>query len=384
MPSTTRTSNDTPGVVPCKPLEILAEPAELRCSTCYNWYNPVPTEADKIRIPRNKPFLKRWAKRLVRDHCPKCRQEMVDLALVKAEEDTTRANHEEESKVSALKKEKLALQQKLRREDAIWDVRLYQDLIDTGAEIPPLARDTESSSDNDDHPIILLSRQQERALFRELQRRGAFDFPGMEEGFRHDFGEFFADDEKYRVIKEQGCRWDIYRGWVSERGKRVSFQPRNKNGRQQSHSAGKEWGSNMRVSGRKLPPRLDLGKLRLETIEESGEESEAEAASRCIAFSDITGLSTALAIKPGTPADATRSSPEIHFAGLQSGMLHTFQSATLHSSPVPHPLQSLGSTIERVNKGTLTSRLRGKALIKEIQEKDKFGILRKITRRIRR
>ena len=371
-------------MVPCKPLEILVEPIELRCSTCYHWYNPVANKADEIKLPRNKPFLKRWAKRLVRDHCSQCRQEMVDLALANDKKDKNRTHHEEESTISTLMKEKFALQQKIRREDAVWDVRLYQELINTDADLPPLPEDNSPSSDDDDHPTVLLSRQQERALFRELQRRGAFDFPGMDEGFRHEFGEFFADNEKYRVIKEQGCRWDIYRGWVSERGKRISFQPKNKKGRQQSDAAAKEWGANIRVSGRKLPPRLDLEKPRLETIEESEEESQAEAASRFIAFSDMAGPSTALAIKPGTPVDAIRTSPEIHFAGLQSGILHTFQSATLHNSPVPHPLQSLGGTIERVSKGALTSRLRGKALIKELQQRDKSGILRKLVRSIRR
>ena len=386
MPSTVQTTAPS-SVVPCKALEILAEPTELRCTSCYHWYNPVPNDDENIKLPRGKPFLKRWAKRLVRDHCPKCRQEMVDLALAKTKKDSFIKNQEEEPESSTLTKEDVVHQQKLRRREAARDVKLYQGLIDTGAHLPPLAHDTSSWSDDDnDHPTVLLSRQQERGLLRELQRRGAFDYPGMGEGFRAEFGEFISDDEKYRQVKKQGCKWHVHKGWVSERGRKVTFkQPeKRKKCRRQPEARAKVWGSNMRVSGRMLPPRLDLEKSRLETINEAEEENQAEVSSPVTNFHATTASSTALEIKRDVLSNAARSSPQVNLARLPNGILHTFQTATIRGAPVSHPLQSLGGTIERVNKGTLTSRLRGKALLKELQEKDKSGVLRKIMRRVRR
>ena len=384
MPSTVRTT--TSGVIPRKPLEILAEPIELRCTSCYHWYNPVPNEAEDIKLPRSKPFLNRWARHLVRDHCPTCRQEMVGLALIESK-DVIINNHGDELKASTLMKEAVALQQKLRRRAVARDVKLYQGLIDTGADLPPLLEDISSSTDNDDHPRFLLSRQQERALFREFQRRGAFDYPGMGEGFRRELGGTVSDEEKYRQIKSQGCKWDIYKGWVSERGKKMTFkepEKKNKSGRRQPDTTTKRWGSNIRVSGRRLPPRLDRSIPRLAMIEEAEEEDQAEVAALITAFNDTSISSTALEIKRETPPNATQSSPEIHFARLPSGILHTFEAAALRKPPIPHQLQSLGGTIERVNKGGLTSRLRRKALLNDFQKKDKSGVVRKIVRRIRR
>lgn len=381
MSSTIQTTGSS-GVVHCEPLAVLAEPTELRCSSCYHWYNPIPNEAEDIKLPRNKPFLRRWAKRLVRDHCPKCRQELVDLALTNDRKDATIANEKEEPEFSTLTKEDVALKQKRRRRATVRDVQLYQALIDTGTDLPPLAEDSTSWFDNVDHPTSLLTRKQERTLLLGLQDRGAFDWPGMREAFRRQPGESLSEEQMYLQIKNQGCKWDMRNGWVSERGRRIRFQepeivkmlPRK----------AKEWGSKVRIAGKKLPPRLDLEEPRLDTIDEVEEDDHAEVASPITSSDAAVALSTAPEIKRETLTDATRSSPELHFAGLPNGVLHTFQSATLRNAPDPRQLQSLGGTVQCVHTSGMYPRLRRGGSVTELQEMEEAGFLRKLVKNIRR
>ena len=134
--------------------------------------------------------------------------------------DTGKATTQTEA--PTLTEEEADIQQKLRRTAAAEDVKLYQRFTEDGAGLPPLAK-TPVAHSKKIEADALLTKNQEHALFRELQRRGAFQYPGMKEGFRDDFGGTLADDKIYAMIRDQGNRWSQSRGWVSGSGQILSF-----------------------------------------------------------------------------------------------------------------------------------------------------------------
>ena len=309
--------------------------------------------------------------RLARNHCSKCRQELIDLAL--ANEKTALPAHPRSHELEASKsaKKHAATQQKLRRTAAARDVKLYQCFIDHGANLPPLATPTSTQSNKISTDALLTSKQ-ERALFRELQRRGAFQYPGMKDGFRDHNGRPLPDEKKYAIIKDQGCKWNVDKGWIKKNGRRVSFVRRAKKaeaGKEEGETPAKRWRAKQLVSGRKMPPRMDRGKFTLERIEEVEEVEEKELVEESWSFKNFlvpAALGSTYLETHGAHSAYGWASTASTSLGCMSGYLHTFQSIAIRDFDVaPHPLQSLSESIQRVRLGGEDPRFRKASLVKE-------------------
>lgn len=349
MMAPTLGSATTSTVAPCKGLSLLAEVPEIRCTACFDWFLPIPPEAYDLKLPRSKPFFKRWAKRLARDHCPQCRQGMIDLALGNDKKVVATESQTDDPEAPLSMGEEFAKQQKHRRTAAAQDVKLYQCFIDDGANLPLLAKSQPAHLNGVDADT-LLTKKQERALFRELQRRGAFRYVGMKEGFRDDFGAVLPDEDMYAIIKEGGNRWSSSHGWISKDGHLLSFVNPRMNREQESENrdgAVKQWDSKGLVSGRKVAPRMARKQFTLDSIEEAGEGEEVEAQVRWILETFIpstTALLRFMETKPKNLSVAGRPARANSDVTFQKGMLHTFQSAIIRNPETVSPLQCLQSS----------------------------------------
>lgn len=247
-----------------------------RCTSCYTWYIDLPTPSPKptcafLRL--NKTLLLKYCStRSTRPKCPQCRREKIEKALALEKEiltahlhllteTETRPDHQE---AQGKKTPQPTPPHETRRHRARRDVKLYHALRAQGSHLPPLPPKQRSRNGVDG----LLTWAQDRALFRALQELGAFRYPGMAENFRDEHGGRLSDEEIYEIVRQRGCRWDVMRGWV-QGGRRVSFEKRNVG--VVGGGVVRRWERRGRVSGRKMPKRMDRGDFRLEAIVEVDE-----------------------------------------------------------------------------------------------------------------
>ena len=82
-----------------------------------------------------------------------------------------------------------------RREGSLRDVRQYQDLLAEGAHMPPF-----------DRRELHLNVRQDIAMFRELQRRGAFQVRGMRDS---RVSRSMSDAQMYSQLRNHGYNWSV-------------------------------------------------------------------------------------------------------------------------------------------------------------------------------
>lgn len=88
-----------------------------------------------------------------------------------------------------------------RRRGGLRDRWQYEELRNSGANLPALSPE-----------IVILNMREDRLMFQELQRRGAFTLPGMDVQFRAgDTG--ITDEDIYEILRDTGA------GWCTEHGR---------------------------------------------------------------------------------------------------------------------------------------------------------------------
>ena len=102
-----------------------------------------------------------------------------------------------------------------RRSGALNDHRLYQDLARDGAYLLPLRPGG-----------VVLDMREDRAMFLELQRRGAFALPGMDAQFREASPEnpALTDADIYDLLRNAGADWCLnHHAWRRGGGYHLRF-----------------------------------------------------------------------------------------------------------------------------------------------------------------
>jgi len=103
--------------------------------------------------------------------------------------------------------DRLFLVEEVRRMVAQQEYRLYQRLHSEHVVLPgprwtgPALQGT-------------LDWRQHRELFREIQRRGAFNYPGMRQYYRDSNGEVLRDAVMFHELREAGACWHTDRSWM--------------------------------------------------------------------------------------------------------------------------------------------------------------------------
>ncbi len=103
-----------------------------------------------------------------------------------------------------------------RRSGALHDHRLYQALARDGAYLPPLPPGG-----------VMLNMREDRAMFLELQRRGAFALPGMDAQFREGSPEnpALTDADIYNLLRNAGADWCLHHNtWRRGGGYHLRFE----------------------------------------------------------------------------------------------------------------------------------------------------------------
>ncbi len=99
----------------------------------------------------------------------------------------------------------------VRRQGALQDCLVYRELLQAGAPLGNLRPNAH-----------VLNFFQDRAMFDELRRRGAFAQPGMDEQYRTEAVQ--SDVEIYEDLRDKDIRWDVRTGgWHHPDGRDVRF-----------------------------------------------------------------------------------------------------------------------------------------------------------------